>query len=246
MALSQTTTLIRIRVVGLMLLRKPEIHDARPESRNTDWVRTFCELDKKHSIQNSFNMFTGIRLFCTYADLIIASWMSSTKSRQIGNKQIHCCGCLSIPIHKFGGSKNFARMVFTDILTSACKDSWLKRLSQEHQLCNIKKQRTYKTNSGRTWSRSNSGASTRRSGDMIRITGTVWLMQKLRNIFGLIATTAHILIFLIFRATVAQKIASALQIKTRKGRTCWNTSDTNKKYGSLGNAFRKGKYYWNN
>ncbi len=201
-------------------------------------TRTFIRKKKSHKIVYSIS---GIIIL---AAVIIAIWMflkpspdKSEKSRFIAVLPFH-------PITSSEEDKNFAEGIHDDILTQLAKIRDLRVIARTSVMHYQNTQKTIKEIANELGVGVILEGSTRRSGDMIRITAQLIDAETEEHLWAESYDRPYTDIFTI-QSDVAQKIASALQIKLAKEEIASIESIPTDNMEAW-EYFQKGKYFWYN
>lgn len=194
--------------------------------------------------KKSRKIFYSISGIIILAALIIVSWMffkpspdKSEKSKFIAVLPFH-------PITSSEEDKSFAEGIHDDILTQLAKIRDLKVIARTSVMHYQNTQKTIKEIANELGVGVILEGSTRRSGNMIRITAQLIDAETEEHLWADSYDRPYTDIFTI-QSDVAQKIASALQIKLAKEELAEiKTIPTNNM--EAWEYFQKGKYYWNN
>ncbi len=178
------------------------------------------------------------------AALIIASWMFLKQSPDKSEKSKFIAVLPFHPITSSEEDKNFAEGIHDDILTQLAKIKELRVIARTSVMHYQNTQKTIKEIANELGVGVVLEGSTRRSGDMIRITAQLIDAETEEHLWAESYDRPYTDIFNI-QSDVAQKIASALQIKLAKEEIASiQTIPTDNM--EAWEYFQKGKYFWYN
>jgi serine/threonine protein kinase len=201
-------------------------------------TRTFVRKKKSHKIIYSIS---GIIIL---AAVMIAVWMFLKPSPDKSEKGRFLAVLPFHPITSSEEDKNFAEGIHDDILTQLAKIRDLKVIARTSVMHYENTQKTIKEIANELGVGVILEGSTRRSGDMIRITAQLIDAETEEHLWADSYDRPYTDIFNI-QSDVAQKIASALQIKLAKEELAEIKTIPTENMEAW-EYFQKGKYYWNN